>query len=88
MSDEPQLPEPSFDVLMQVIAGPCFVHLGMVANPATGEMERDLVQAKWCIDLLHVFEQKTRPNLDNDEKGRLDQMLHQLRTAYVQFSGS
>lgn len=78
-----KLPPASFDVLVQVLAAPCLVHLGMVANPATGKVERDLVQARWVIDLLHVLEERTRNALTVAEKSHLDQLLHQLRSVYA-----
>jgi hypothetical protein len=81
------LPEPSFDTLMQIVAAPCLVHLGLAPNPATGTVQKDLDQAKWTIDLLHTLEEKTRGNLTDAEKGQIDQMLHQLRAAYLKERG-
>jgi hypothetical protein len=83
-SPRPKLPPASFDVLVQVLAAPCLVHLGLAPNPATGRTERDLEQARWTIDLLHVLEEKTRGNASPAEKARLDTMLHQLRQAFAQ----
>ncbi len=84
MTNAPQqLPPASFDVLVQVIAAPCMVHLGLVANPATGAIEKNLEQARWAIDLLHVLEEKSRASLTDAERGRLNQMLSQLRNAYT-----
>jgi hypothetical protein len=79
----PKLPEPTFNVLVDVLAAPCLVHLGLAANPASGKVEKDLEQAKWTIDLLHVLEEKTRGNVAAADRARLDQLLHQLRTAYA-----
>lgn len=81
MSDDQQLPEPSFVVLLSMLAGPAFVHLGLVPNPATGKTEKDLDQARWHIDLLHVLEEKSRGNLSGEERSHIDQLLHQLRSA-------
>ena len=78
-----ELPPATFDVLVQVVAAPCMVHLGLIANPATGAIEKNLEQARWAIDLLHVLEEKTRGALSEAEKGRLNQLLHQLRAAYT-----
>jgi hypothetical protein len=78
-----QLPTPTFDVLVQVIAAPAMVHLGILANPATGKIEKNFEQARWHIDLLHVLEEKARPSLTPEERARVDQLLTQLRNAYV-----
>ena len=84
MSSGPQqLPAPTFDVLVQVIAAPAMVHLGILANPATGKVEKNLEQARWHIDLLHVLEEKSRASLSAEERARVDQLLTQLRNAYV-----
>jgi hypothetical protein len=86
MSAPEKLPEPSYEVLLQVLAGPCFVHLGLVPNPESGTTDRDLDQAKWCLDLLHVFEEKTRASATTEEKAMLDQLLHELRNVFLKFS--
>ena len=77
------LPEPDFEVLVQVLATPVYVHLGMVPNPATGQAEKDLQQARWALDLLHVLYEKTKGSATADESARLESMLHQLREAYT-----
>jgi len=78
-----QLPPPSFEVLVQVLAAPCMVHLGVIPNPATGKTEKNLEQARWTIDLLHILEEKTRASLSEAEQSRVSQMLSQLRGAYA-----
>ena len=82
MTDASSLPTPSFEVLAQVLATPVYVHLGMVPNPATGQAEKDLEQARWALDLLHVLHEKTRGTATAEESSRLESMLHQLREAY------
>lgn len=82
MSGVEKLPEPSFEVLLQVLAGPCFVHLGLVPNPESGVAARDLEQARWCLDLLHVFEEKVRGSLSKEEREMTDHLLHELRQVF------
>ena len=83
MSAADALPEPDFDVLVQVLAMPCYVHLGLVDNPASGRPEKDLGQARWAIDLLHVLRERTQTSLSAAERERLDTLLHRLRDAYL-----
>jgi hypothetical protein len=59
------------------------VHLGVIANPGTGKVEKNLEQARWTIDLLHVLEEKCRASLTETERTKIDTLLHQLRTAYA-----
>ncbi len=76
------LPKPSFEVLIQVLATPCFVHLGLVENPGTGRAETDLEQAKWAIDLLHVLYERVDATMSKDEREHFDHLLHHVRDAY------
>ena len=78
-----QLPPASLMTLIQVMVAPCYVHLGLVENPATGQHEKNLEQARWAIDLLHVLDEKTAGNRSDEETQFLTQILHQLRDAYL-----
>ena len=59
------------------------VHLGVIPNPATGKVEKNVEQARFTIDLLHILEEKCRASLSADERTKLDHLLHQLRSAYA-----
>lgn len=45
-------------------------------------------QARLFIDLLAVLQEKTRGNLTSDEQKLLEEVLFQLRSAYVSHEGS
>ena len=57
--------------------------LGKFVNPITGELERDLHQAKITIDMIAMIQQKTSGNLTKDEKRLLDGVLVDLQMNYV-----
>lgn len=61
-------------------------HLGLVADPATGERRRDLALARQTIDVLGMLEEKTRGNLTPDEAKSFLHLLRDLRLRYVQAS--
>ncbi len=61
-----------------------FMLLGKVANPATGELMRDLDAAQFFIDQLEMIEAKTRGNLGAEEAALLKQSLMSLRLAFVE----
>jgi hypothetical protein len=42
--------------------------------------------AKHAIDMLGILEEKTKGNLAADEAAMLENVLHQLRLAYVEAS--
>jgi len=60
-----------------------WIHLGKVANPATGKPERNLPAAQEMIDLLGVIEEKTRGNRTSEEDKLMTQLLTELRMNYV-----
>jgi len=57
--------------------------LGKIVDPTTGEVARDLTQAKISIDILDVLKQKTKGNLTEVEGELLDKVLFELHMNYV-----
>ncbi len=57
--------------------------MGKLLNPVTGEVDRDLQQAKGSIDLAEMLAVKTEGNLTTAEKEFLDKILFELRMNYV-----
>lgn len=60
-----------------------WIHLGKVANPATGKPERNLDAAREVIDLLGALDEKSRGNRAPDEDKLMSQVLTELRMNYV-----
>lgn len=58
-------------------------HLGKVANPVTGEVEKNLEAAKFTIDLLESLERKTEGNRSDEEDKLLRETLTNLRLNFV-----
>jgi len=57
--------------------------LGKLVNPITGELERDLQQAKITIDMLQMLKDRTAGNLEQSERIILDRSLLELQMNYV-----
>ena len=57
--------------------------LGKFVDSTTGEVTRDLTQAKISIDILDVLKQKTKGNLTEVEGELLDKVLFELHMNYV-----
>ena len=57
--------------------------LGKIMDPLTGEVTRDLEQAKMSIDILEVLKEKTSGNLDQREAEFVDKVLFELHMNYV-----
>lgn len=57
--------------------------MGKIANPTSGEIERDLEQARGSIDLLEMLQRKTQGNRSKPEEELLGKVLFELRMNYV-----
>ena len=57
--------------------------LGKLVNPVSNEVERDLDQAKFSIDILDVLKEKTAGNLSEAENDYLEKVLFELHMNYV-----
>jgi hypothetical protein len=82
----PPLPPPSFAELVTMLATQASVSLSQGADPNDKQRKEHLSFAKHFIDLLAVVEEKTTGNLSADEAQMLDNLLHELRMAYVQLN--
>lgn len=76
----PPLPTASFEVLINSLAMPAMLNLGMISMP---NHKPNLNEAKFYIDLLEVVEQKTKGNLEVTEHNTLTALLYELRMAFV-----
>ena len=57
--------------------------LGKVADPVTGEVERNLQKAQQAIDMLEMLKEKTNGNLSEDMEKTQEMMLSELRLNYM-----
>jgi hypothetical protein len=84
---ESPLPAVSFASFIFSLSSSAFVSLGAIPDPNTGKMEKNLALAKQTIDILGLLREKTRNNLTQEEENLFDQMLYDLRMAYVREGG-
>jgi hypothetical protein len=57
--------------------------LGKLVNPITGNVERDLRQARITIDMLAMIREKTAGNCEGEEKRILDAVVTELQMNYI-----
>ncbi len=82
------MPELSFISFVLSLATTAAIHLGDLADPATGQtLEVNLEGAAQMIGILTLLEEKTRGNLTAEERQVLEQVLYELRMRFVQASG-
>lgn len=60
--------------------------LGLVKNPVTGQMEKDLSQAKVAIDSIRTLIQQIEDKLEPTEQRELKGLIADLQINYVQQS--
>jgi hypothetical protein len=78
------LSEINFSTFVISLSTQALVHLGEVANPVSGKIERDLPVAKQMIDILALLKDKTRGNLNENEERLIEEILYDLRIRYVE----
>ncbi len=77
-------PQISFNALVVSLATTAAVHLGDVAETATGQkLPPNLEASGHMVDLLNVLAEKTRGNLTPDEQKFLTQVLYELRMRFI-----
>lgn len=77
-----ELPEASFEALVQSIVTQMLYYLGELATRG-GEPVVNLDMAKHNIDTLGMLEEKTKGNLTEEEKQMLDAALYEARMRFV-----
>ena len=80
------MPEPDFPMFISGMGMQSLMHLGELENPLTQKKEKDIVQAKYIIDILGLLQEKTKNNLSDQEEKLLEGLLYDLRMKYVSAS--
>jgi len=76
-------PVPDFKFFITTLALQASIAMGHMANPETKETQKDPAQAKFIIDTLGMLQEKTKGNLSSEESQLLENMLYELRVAYL-----
>jgi len=81
------VPEASFPSLILTLAAGALQYMGLVENPVTKSRDKDMKLAKHTIDTLGMLREKTKGNLQKEEKKLLDELLYDLKMKYVRAKG-
>ena len=73
MDHDPPLPQVTFQAFILSLNTSALFHLGEIPDPANGERKKDLAMAKHTIDTMVMLRDKTKGNLEDDEK-RLEKL--------------
>ena len=91
-ADEPDEPEASgddpdipidFNTFILSLSSSAAYHLGMAPHPERNDCCENLPMAKQTIDILAILQEKTQNNLTGDEERLLNEVLYNLRMAFV-----
>ena len=82
VSQEMQMPEASFEILVNLLATQAAYGLGLIPGE-DGEPVLNLPVSKLNIDLLDVLAEKSKGNLTEDETNHIKDTLAQLRMSFV-----
>jgi hypothetical protein len=80
-------PEVDFKFFITTLTLQASIALGHMANPSTGEIQKDPAQAKFIIDTITMLQEKTKNNLNKEEVDLLENLLYELRVAYLAKDG-
>ena len=83
-AERPPLGKPTFLHLVNMLAMQASVALGGMRGPQGETIAPDPELARFHIDTLSVLEEKTVGNLTDEEKKALANVLHELRSLFVQ----
>ena len=79
------LPKVDFSTFVLSLGTTALYQLGAVPDPESGEaMEADPLVAQQTIDTLEMLRDKTRGNLDEQERKLIDSLLYELRMRFVE----
>ena len=86
-AQEIPFPGVTFSSFIFSLSSAAFVSLGVIPDPNTGKVEKNLLLVKQTIDLLGLLRDKTRNNLTPEEENLFDHLLYDLRMSYVREVG-
>ena len=81
-----KIPEASFSSLVLFLTTIASQHLGVVKNPLTDKVEKNLELAKYTIDSLDMLREKTKGNLTKEEEELLENIINSLKLSYARES--
>ena len=75
-----------FPTLVLSLTTTAMLQMGLVPDPVSQKVEKNLPAARQTIDILEILKDKTQGNLKPDEARLLDRCLHDLKMSFVQSS--
>lgn len=73
-------------VMVEQTAGVAWQKMGLQHDPITGQIEKDLDEAKVAIDVAAMLSEQLEPKLEDDDKRRIHSLVRDLRLNFVEKS--
>lgn len=78
------LPRVDFATFVLSLGTTALYQMGLAPDPASGESQKaDLLAARQTVDTLEMLREKTRGNLEEEERKLIDSLLYELRMRFV-----
>jgi Domain of unknown function (DUF1844) len=81
--DDFPMPPASLEMLLSTLVTEAMIAMGQMPYPGTNETVVRRNQAKYLIDTIDVIRDKTKGNVTAEETEMMENVLHQLRMAFV-----
>lgn len=78
------IPKIDFPTLIMSFASASMISMGLVPDPVTGEIQKNLLIAQQNIDVISLLREKTKGNVTPEEERLMEQILYELRMHYVE----
>ncbi len=75
--------EADFATFIYSLNTQALLFLGKIPNPISKKYEKDIGTAKYLIDTIDMLSKKTKGNLDENEAKLIENVLYDLRMAYI-----
>lgn len=80
-----ELPAIDFSTFVLSLSTTALFQMGIVPDPTSGHRQQpDRALARQTIDTLEMLRDKTRGNLDEEERKLIDTLLYELRVRFVE----
>jgi len=80
---EPDLPT-LFVWFISMLSGKAWEYLGLIMNPETKKLNKDLKKAKVAIDTVAFLHDQIKDDLNKEDYKRIENLLANLRMNYVE----
>ena len=82
-ADSAGFPDIDFSTFIFSLSSSAILHLGLMENPYTKTIDKNLPLAKQTIDIISMLKDKTKGNLSEEEENLITNLLTDLRFKYV-----